>query len=198
MRVSRAEAEKSRERIIEVASKLFREHGFDGIGVADLMKAAGLTHGAFYRHFASKEDLMAQATAHALGRGRDALRKWADGDDGNGLSAVAAAYLSAAHRDRPSEGCALAALGAEAARHGSPVQHTCTEAVRSAVEMLAGLTPGKTERAKRERALVAYASMVGGLVLARAVDDPELSGTILDAVRASIAADRPPAGKRSE
>lgn len=190
MRVSKAEAEKSRERIIEVASKLFRERGFDGIGVAELMKAAGLTHGGFYRHFTSKEDLMAQATAHALDRAGDALRRWADGDDGKGLSAIAAAYLSAAHRDRPGEGCALAALGAEAARHGSPVRQTFTEAVRSGLNILTSLAPGKTERAKRERALVAYASMVGALVLARAVDDPELSGEVLNAVRTSIAGDK--------
>jgi TetR/AcrR family transcriptional regulator, transcriptional repressor for nem operon len=199
MRASKAEAERSRERIIEVASKLFRERGFDGIGVADLMKAAGLTHGGFYRHFTSKEDLMAQATAHALDRGRDALRQWADGDGGKNLSAIAAAYLSVAHRDRPGEGCALAALGADAARHGSPVQETFTAAVRSAVDILASLTPGKTERARRERALVAYAGMVGALVLARAVDDPELSGEVLNAVRTSIAGGNSPApDSRSE
>jgi len=198
MRVSKAEAEKSRERIIEVASKLFREHGFEGVGVADLMKAAGLTHGGFYRHFASKEDLMAQATAHALDRGRDTLRKWAEGGDEKGLAAVAAAYLSVAHRDRLGEGCALAALGADAARHDSPLRQTFTDAVCSAATVLTSLASGKTERAKRERALAAYASMVGGLVLARAVDDPDLSADVLDAVRKSIARDNSSGDKRSE
>src|SRR2546428_10500465 len=109
MRVSRAEAEQNRERIIEVAGRLFRERGFDGIGVADLMKAAGLTHGGFYRHFASKEDLMAQACARALEGSLDAMRQVTAHDSGHALSAVASAYLSPEHRDGPGEGCALAA-----------------------------------------------------------------------------------------
>ena len=134
MRVSRAEAAQNRERIIEVAAKLFRERGFDGIGVADLMKSAGLTHGGFYGHFASKEDLMAQACARALEGSLATLQQAAERGGENALSAVASAYLSPAHRDRPGEGCVLAALGAEAARHGSPVRSAFTQGVRSAVE----------------------------------------------------------------
>lgn len=192
MRVSRAVAAQSRERIIEVAARLFRERGFDGIGVADLMKSAGLTHGGFYGHFASKEDLMAQACARALEGSLDALQQVAEHGGGNALSAVASAYLSSAHRDRPGEGCVLAALGAEAARHGSPVRSAFTQGVRSALDMLTRLVPGKSRRAKRERALATYASLIGGLVLARAVDDPELSEEVLQSVLASIAhADSP-------
>lgn len=187
MRVSRVEAAKNRERIIEVAAKLFRERGFDGIGVADLMKSAGLTHGGFYGHFASKEDLMAQACARALDGSLDALHQIAERGDENSLSAVASAYLSPAHRDRPGEGCVLAALGAEAARHGSPVRSAFTQGVRSALDLLTQLVPGKAKRAKRERALATYASMIGALVLARAVDDPELSEEVLQSVLASIA-----------
>lgn len=187
MRVSRVEAAQNRERIIEVAARLFRERGFDGIGVADLMKSAGLTHGGFYGHFASKEDLMAQACARALEGSLDTVKQRAERDGGDSLSAVAAAYLSPAHRDRPGEGCALAALGAEAARHGSPVRSAFTRGVRSAVDMLTRLVPGRSGRAKRERALVTYASMVGALVLARAVDDAELSEEVLQSVLASIA-----------
>jgi TetR/AcrR family transcriptional repressor of nem operon len=187
MKVSRAEAAQNRERIIEVAARLFRERGFDGIGVAELMKFAGLTHGGFYGHFASKEDLMAQACARALEGSLDAMHKAAEGGGGNALSAVAAAYLSPAHRDRPGEGCALAALGAEAARHGSPVRGAFTQGVRSLVDMLTRLLPGKSKRAKRERALAIFASMVGALVLARAVDDAELSEEVLQSVLASIA-----------
>jgi len=193
MRVSRVEAAQNRERIIEVAARLFRERGFDGIGVADLMKSAGLTHGGFYGHFASKEDLMAQACARALEDSLDALHQVAAHGGGNALSAVASAYLSPAHRDRPGEGCALAALGAEAARHGSPVRSAFTRGVRSALDMLTRLAPGKSERAKRERALATYASMIGALVLARAVDDPELSEQVLQSVLASIADTDPPA-----
>jgi len=186
MKVSRAEAAQNRERIIEVAAKLFRERGFDGIGVVELMKSAGLTHGGFYGNFASKEDLMAQACARALGGSLDAIRQLAERDGENALSAVASAYLSPAHRDRPGEGCVLAALGAEAARHGSPVRSTFTRGVRSALDMLTRLVPGKSERAKREKVLVIYASMVGALVLARAVDDAELSEDVLQSVLASI------------
>jgi TetR/AcrR family transcriptional repressor of nem operon len=187
MRVSRAEAAQNRERIIEAAARQFREHGFDGIGVAELMKSAGLTHGGFYGHFASKEDLMAQACARALEGSLDAMRQVAERDGGDALSAIASAYLSPSHRDQPGEGCALAALGADAARHGSPVRGAFTQGVRSAVDMLTRLLTGKSKRAKRERALTIYASMVGALVLARAVDDAELSDEVLQSVLASIA-----------
>lgn len=187
MKVSRAEAAQNRERIIEVAARLFRERGFEGIGVAELMNFAGLTHGGFYGHFASKEDLMAQACARALEGSLDALHQVAERGGENALSAVASAYLSPAHRDRPGEGCALAALGAEAARHGSPVRGAFTQGVRSLADRLTRLLPGKSKRAKRERALAIFASMVGALVLARAVDDAELSEEVLQSVLASIA-----------
>lgn len=186
MRVSREEAAKSRERILEVAAKLFRERGFDGIGVADLMKSAGLTHGGFYGHFASKEDLIAQACERALEGSRDALQQLADCGDENALFAAASAYLSPLHRDQPGEGCVLAALGSEAARRGSPVRSAFTAGVRSAIDLLTRLVKGKSKQARQERALTVYASMVGALVLARAVDDPELSDELLRSVLASI------------
>ena len=186
MRVSRAEAEQNRERIIAVAAKLFRERGFDGIGVAELMKSAGLTHGGFYGNFASKEDLMVQACTRALEGSVDTLQKAVDRGGKDVLTEVASAYLSPAHRDRPGEGCVLAALGAEAARHDSPVRGAFTQGVRSVVDLLTRLLPGKSKRAKRERALAIYASMVGALVLARAVDDAELSEEVLQSVFASI------------
>lgn len=192
MKVSRAEAAQNRERIIETAAKLFRERGFDGIGVAELMKSAGLTHGGFYGNFASKEDLMAQACARALEGSLDALHQVSERNGGNALSALASAYLSPAHRDRPGEGCVLAALGAEAGRHGSPVRAAFTEGVRAMVDMLTRLVPGKSRRTKRQKALAIYASMVGALVLARAVDDAELSEEVLQSVLVSIAhADSP-------
>ena len=187
MRVSRAEAEQNRKRIIEVAARLFRERGFDGIGVAELMKSAGLTHGGFYGQFASKEDLMAQACTRALERSLDAFHQAVERGGKNALSAVASAYLSPKHRDRPGEGCALVALGAEAARCGSPVRGAVTQGLRPLVDVLTQLVPGKSKRAKRERALAIFASIVGALVLARVVDDPELSEEVLQSVLASIA-----------
>ena len=192
MRVSREEAAQNRERIIEVAARLFRERGFDGIGVADLMKSAGLTHGGFYGHFASKEDLMAQACERALSGTLQTLQQLAETGGAKALAAAASAYLSPAHRDSPGEGCALAALGAEAGRHGAPLRAAFTQGVRSAVDLLTRLVPGKSGRAKRERALATYASMVGALVLARAVDDAGLSEEVLQAVlKAVTRADSP-------
>lgn len=186
MRVSRAEAAKNRERIVEVAAKLFRERGFDGIGVAELMKVAGLTHGGFYGHFASKEDLMAQACEHALKGSLEALQQSAEHGGEGAISDIATAYLSPAHRDRPGEGCALAALGAEAARHDSPVRAAFTQNVRCVVDVLSRLLPGGSKHKKRERALTIYASMIGALVLARSVDDADLSEDVLKSVLASI------------
>src|SRR3954452_12979212 len=107
MKVSREQAAENRERIVESAARLFRERGFDGIGVADLMKAAGLTHGGFYGHFASKEDLMAQACARGLDASQDAMGKAIERDGANALSVIASAYLSPTHRDHPGEGCVL-------------------------------------------------------------------------------------------
>lgn len=186
MKVSRAEAAENRERIIEAAAKLFRERGFDGVGVAELMKSAGLTHGGFYGHFASKEDLMAQACARAMERAQDAMHQVVESGDPKALSTIASVYLSTEHRDRMGDGCTLAALGAEAARHGSALRGAFTQGVRAAIDLLAKLLTGKSRRAKRERALAIYASMVGALVLARAVDDPELSGEVMQSVLASI------------
>lgn len=187
MKVSRADAERNRERIIEVAAKLFRERGFDGIGVAELMKSAGLTHGGFYGHFASKEDLMAQASARALDASLGGLNRLAERSGSDALAAVASAYLSPAHRDQPGAGCALAALGAEGARHEAPVRAAFTRGVETAVDLLMRLLPDGPERARREQALAVYASMVGALVLSRAVDDTALSDEVLQAVQAAIA-----------
>ena len=184
MRVSKEQAAESRERILDVASKLFRERGLDGIGVADLMKNAGLTHGGFYGHFSSKEDLMAQACTRALGR---SVEKWEklSGKD-RPLSVIVQAYLSKRHRDDRGDGCVLASLGGDVSRQGVPVRRAFTDGLRSMIAVLARVVRGRTEAAKRKNALATYASLVGALVLARAVDDPKLSDEILQAVAASI------------
>jgi TetR/AcrR family transcriptional repressor of nem operon len=186
MKVSRIQAAANRERILDAASTLFREHGFDGVGVADLMKDAGLTHGGFYGHFTSKEELMAQACDRAFAR---SVAKWSRlcaGADGEPLAAIAHSYLSARHRDHPGTGCAVAALGADLSRQGPTVRRAVTRGVRSLVDALASVVPGTTRSARRRKALAAYASMVGALVLARAVDDEKLSKEVLKAVSASM------------
>jgi TetR/AcrR family transcriptional repressor of nem operon len=184
MKVTRERAAENRERIVEAAARLFRERGFDGIGVADLMKRAGLTHGGFYGHFSSKEDLIAEASAHAMTR---SLAGWSRfGESGDPLSALAGAYLSAKHRDNPGAGCLLAALGSDASRQGPPVRSAISNHVRSAVDFLLKLVPGKSGAARRQKAIGTYATLVGAMVMARAVDDRSLSQEILDAALASI------------
>src|SRR5216110_2787030 len=113
MKVSREQAAQNRERIVEAAAQLFRERGFEGIGVADLMKEAGLTHGGFYGHFSSKQDLVAEASARALMRSLALFSDAAERETADPLSAIASAYLSRRHRDKPGEGCLLAALGSD-------------------------------------------------------------------------------------
>ncbi|RYX85001.1 TetR/AcrR family transcriptional regulator [bacterium] len=183
MKSTRKQAAQNRERILDVAANLFREKGFDGVGVADVMKSAGLTHGGFYGHFASKEDLIAQASARAL---TDSLNHWKqicdNTEDAEPLSTILSRYLSDNHRDSVGTGCAIAALGPEVARQGTSVRHAVTQGTRALLDLLTGLVPGKSQAVKREKALATYASMVGAMVLARAVDDAELSDEILRAV----------------
>jgi TetR/AcrR family transcriptional repressor of nem operon len=182
MKVSREQAARNRERILDAAAQLFRERGFAGTGVADLMKAAGLTHGGFYGHFSSKEDLMAQACARVIERSHETWSKRAAADPADPLSSIARGYLSTRHRDDPGTGCVVAALGSEAARHGSGVRDALTEGLRSSFELLVRLVPGKSAEARRRKAISAYASWVGAMIMARAVDDRVLSKEILDAV----------------
>ncbi|MBV7458020.1 TetR/AcrR family transcriptional regulator [Acidovorax sp. sif1233] len=189
MKVSKEQMAENRERILDAAARLFRERGFDGIGVADLMKSAGLTHGGFYGHFASKDELMAQATARALDGLQSAWAALARGAAAQGrdpLAAIESAYLSPGHRDAPGQGCLLAALGGDASRQGPAVRRAVTEGMQAQVAGLATLVPGRSKAAKRQRALADYASLVGALVLARAADDPQFSDEILQATAAAL------------
>jgi TetR/AcrR family transcriptional repressor of nem operon len=184
MRVSREQAAENRERILAVAARLFRERGFDGIGVAELMQGAGLTHGGFYGHFASKDDLAAQACERALA---ESAGKWATlADEDDPLAAVAASYLSVRHRDDPGRGCVLAALGTDVPRQNASVRRAVTGGFNRLIDVLARLVPGRSKAAKREKALATMASLVGAVVLARAVDDPALSKDILRAATNSL------------
>ena len=188
MKVSRQQAAEHRERIVEAAARLFRERGFAGIGVADLMHDVGLTHGGFYGHFASKEDLMTQACQRVVNRSLDEWKRRADNASGDPLAAVIAPYLSAEHRDRPGSGCLLAALGPELSRQPPPVRRVVTEWLAAAIAALANLVPARHQAVRRRKAITTFASMVGALVMARAVDDPILSEEILAAVSASVSA----------
>ena len=182
MRVSRDQAAQNRERVLETAARLFRERGFKGVGVAELMQEAGLTHGAFYGQFGSKDDLMAEAVARAYEQLEERWREAAGSTD-DPLHGVVSAYLSPLHRDRPAEGCVMAALGAEAAREGGALRHAVTEGTRRQIDALSHLVGGATRPARRRRAAAALATMVGAIVLARALDDEGLSAEVLRAAR---------------
>ena len=185
MRVTREQAAAHREKILEVAGALFRERGFDGIGVADIMKSAGLTHGGFYGHFASKDDLAAETTARVL-----ANEGWLQRLTGNvspSFRDVVRSYLTQRHRDDARHGCLLAALGTDVARQPRSVRRAFTEGLRLRVEALQQLLPGRSAAARREKAVATMAGLVGALVLSRAVDDPKLSTEILEAASATFA-----------
>jgi TetR/AcrR family transcriptional repressor of nem operon len=190
MKVSREQVAIHRRRILEAASVLFRESGFDAIGVDAVMKEAGLTHGGFYGHFESKEDLIAQACAHGLAMADDSWTASADP-----IAALAAAYLNQEHCDNPGEGCVLAALGADVARQGTGVRHAFTDGFRLRIDQLARLMPGRSRAARRRRAIATWAGLAGAMVLARAVDDPALSREIQKAGVATFG-EKPPDDRR--
>jgi TetR/AcrR family transcriptional regulator, transcriptional repressor for nem operon len=178
MRVTREQAASNRLRIVESASLLFRKHGFDGVGVDDIARAAGLTHGGFYGHFTSKDDLAAEACAH---EGVDPWASWMDAPPSRRLETIVRNYLTPRHRDDRAAGCLFAALGSDVVRQPKAVRHAFTERFRSKVETLRSLVPGRSPAARRERALATMAGLVGALTLSRAVDDPKLAEDILDA-----------------
>ncbi|WP_114945523.1 TetR/AcrR family transcriptional regulator [Microvirga calopogonii] len=189
MRVSREQADKNREHVIDVASRLFRERGFEGIGVSDLMKEAGLTHGGFYGQFDSKEDLKVQASRRALSGNKDRWAQVLAETPSEKLAALARFYLSEAHRDRRGEGCALAALGAEAPRSSVELQAAFRDGLEGYLELLDGIVPeSASEEDRRSKSISALSTMVGALVLSRAVGDEALSRTILSAAANEIAA----------
>jgi len=178
MKVSREQAAANRDKIVEAASALFRKHGFEGIGVADIMKAAGLTHGGFYGHFDSKDDLAVEACQRAFGR---SWKVWIEASSEGGLEAVVHTYLTERHRNDTARGCLIAALGSEIARQPKSVRRVFTEGLRSTIEKLGTLMPGRSPAVQRDQALVTIAGVVGALIMSRAVDDPKLSDRILKA-----------------
>lgn len=186
MRVSREKAAEHRERIIDAAGALFRRKGFGGVGVADIMKAADLTHGGFYGHFASKEDLIAQASVRAMAHAAANWQKLVAAAPDDPYAALLKHYLSQRHRDDPGHGCIFAALSGDAARCGKPVRHAFARGLEPLIDILARLNPGRSKAARRRKAIAALAELVGALALARAVDDAALADEILDAARTTL------------
>ena len=178
MRVSREQMAENRRRILDAAGRLFREKGFDAVTVAEVMKAAGLTHGGFYGHFSSKDDLIAHSLTHLL----------TDESEGGGdLRAYLGAYLSPGHRDNAADGCPTAGLAA-IARHQTPkARLAMAEGLRSQIDRVAAALPETVAANDRRRtAIGSWAAMVGAVILARAVDDTALSDEILEQTRAWI------------
>src|SRR3984957_8799541 len=193
MRVSREKAAEHRDRIIDAAGALFRAKGFGGIGVADIMKAADLTHGGFYGHFASKDDLVGEASRRIMARAAANWTKLVDAAPDNPYAALLEHYLSPKHRDDPGKGCAFAALGNDAARSGKIVRKAFSEGLAPLIDILAQSVPeksipGKSKAARRRKAVAAMATLVGALTLARAVEGTPLSDEMLEAAHRELAA----------
>ena len=182
MRVSREQFRENREKILEAAARLFRERGFDEVGVADVMQAAGLTHGGFYGHFKSKDDLIAQATG---GGARPFVERWeriVEAEGPRALQTIGRQYLSDAHLRAAGSGCQIAALGPEIARLAPENRAAVTDGVKRLVGVLQKAAAGETEADRRKRALQAYAGWVGAVVLARISDDEAFSREVREAV----------------
>ncbi|MDX8527412.1 TetR/AcrR family transcriptional regulator [Mesorhizobium sp. MSK_1335] len=186
MRVSRIQAAENRETVINVASRLFREHGFDGIGLKDLMKGAGLTQGAFYKQFASKEDLAAQASKRAM---ESAAHRWAAAtaaSPNDPLGAVIDFYLSKGHSDERMDGCPVAALGSDAARQGTDVKASFEAGISAYLEVLGSMIAKADSEKTNEKAMAVLSTMVGAVVLSRVVNDPDLAQAFLDAATEQV------------
>lgn len=185
MRVSRAQAEENRDRVIDVASRLFREHGFDGIGLKDLMKGAGLTQGAFYKQFRSKDDLAALASARAM---ESATKRWSEAaaNSSDPLEAVMDFYLSTDHRGEKAEGCPLVALGSDAARQIEEVKQPFEDGIRAHFDVLENLVGGAGDPEAREKAMAILSLMVGAVTLSRLTQDETLSLGVLKSAAGEV------------
>jgi TetR/AcrR family transcriptional repressor of nem operon len=180
---SREDKARSHQRIVEIAARRFRESGTTGPGVAELMQAAGLTHGGFYKHFGSRDDLVAEAVQRALGENDGVLAELLDQAD-DPLVAFVDWYASAAHRDNPGSGCAVVALGADVPRSDERVQQAYTARVQRYLTLLEGLL------GDRRRAAAALSTLVGSVLVARGVGPGALSEEILAAARDAVTSSR--------
>ncbi len=198
VRLTQEQATENRQRIIETAGRLFRESGFHGVSVAELMNAAGFTHGGFYNHFPSKEALAAEAALAGLQRSNATLTKTLRdqaGSDHSALWPFIEAYLSSAHRDNRADGCTIASLACDAARQDEQVQASFAQGIDEELDILASSftethaqDQGDTPAAARERAIHLLSELVGALILARAVvqANRSLSDEILEAVSTGL------------
>ncbi|MDA9509392.1 hypothetical protein XI09_33095 [Bradyrhizobium sp. CCBAU 11386] len=198
MRVTREKALENREQTIETAARLLRKHGFDGIGVADIMKAAGLTHGGFYRNFASKDELAVKASEHAIADTIALLKEGLAQQPEDPFRTLIERYVSSAHRDDLSSGCILPALAADAARREDPALRAIfTTAIQFYLEQIAQLSsmPPRSTDGRHPAAILS--EMVGAVILSRVIAHAPLAESLMAAVVADIAGPLP-ANKSAE
>ena len=178
-RTAPSRKEVTHERIVGAAARAIRRSGYDGTGVADIMKEVGLTHGGFYAHFASREAMLAEAANRAGAESAATLaRVAAAAPPQEALRAMIRVYLAKAHVHGVETGCPVAALGSEMPRQAPKVRRAATRGIKDMIELVARHSPNQGEPGVYEQALVTVATLVGALVLARAVDDPKLSDAL--------------------
>ena len=193
MRVSREQAGENRIRVITRAGELFREKGFEGIGVADLMKAAGLTHGGFYGQFRSKMDLAAEASRQAFAANvtlwRDTIHRTRDKAHRTGekaLTAITGMYLTRPNLIMRAKGCTFASLCADAARQDDSLKAVFAEGIENHLKLLQEIVDGNGDEDRRRKSIVILSQMVGSLTLARSVGDTPFAAELLETVRRDI------------
>jgi TetR/AcrR family transcriptional regulator, transcriptional repressor for nem operon len=190
MRYQEGHKEQTRERIVEAASKRFRKQGAHAVGVAGLMADAGLTHGGFYAHFKSKEDLIREAVAAALARTTGGFERVAQNAD-DGLEAIVRGYLSRKHRDQPEQGCVAASLTPEVARHQKQTRRVFSENISKLISLVEAQLPFADEQLRRQRSIAVFSLLMGTLQLARAEPDSKRSQEILESgIAAALALGR--------
>lgn len=187
MRYSKEHKQETHERIVKRAAVRLREKGAHGIGVADLMKEAGLTHGGFYAHFDSREALVIEAMEHIMQRSTERWRKLGEqAPPEKRLATVVNSYLNSAHRDDPGHGCAVPTLGAEIARESPKTRRAFAAKLEQMIDMLAALVPEVSPKVARKQATATIATMMGTLVMARIAGNGEFSDEILAAGRDAV------------
>lgn len=180
MRVTREQAEKNHQAVINMASRLFREYGFDGIGLKDLMQGVGLTQGGFYKQFSSKKDLTVQASQRALETAAQRWKRVMAAKPEATTTALVDFYLSSQHRAERRDGCPMVALGSDVMRQDSEVKAVFESGIVEHLDLIAQSLTDVDEADRAERAKVMLATMVGALMLSRIVNDKKLSQSLLD------------------
>ncbi len=187
MKTSRAHVEKNRENLLDAASKGFRRKGFEGVKVAELMQEVGLTHGGFYNYFKSKDELVASACDASLKRQSDRMKAMKGKDVSAELIAYIERYLSQASRDAPENACLFPSLAADVSRQGEAVRTVFSEGLRDYLDAMGDLTDGdRPQDGLPHNAVAVLSTLVGAMVLARAVNDRQLSDGILYAARQAL------------